>query len=104
MSLIGMFHIRKDPNKVGRAYRYASVAHIEGITFFYFTAKRVDFNREIIKGLYYEKGKWLEKEYPFPDVIINHVKPITKKQNEVYYKLIKKVPFTSYPVGPKPSV
>ncbi len=104
MSLIGIYHRRKDPNRVGRAYRYASIAKIEGITFFYFTAKGVDFENKVIKGSYYENGKWLEKFYPFPDVIINHTGPITTNQKDVYYKLKKLIPFTSNPVGTKLSV
>jgi len=104
MSLIGIFHYRKDPSKVSRAYRYASIAKMEGLDIFYFTAKRVDFERKIIKGLIYENGEWIEKEFPFPNVIINHVGPITKFQNEVYNKLKKMIPFTSNPVGTKLSV
>ena len=99
-----MFHFRKDPRKVGRAYRYASVARIEGIDFFYFTSKRVNFESKTIQGLYFESDEWKEKTYPFPDVIINHVGPITNFQKLVYNKLMKIIPFTSYPVGTKLSV
>ena len=104
MALVGMYHYRKNPCKVGRAYRYAAIASLEGINFFYFTAKRVDFERKIIRGLYYENGEWKEKEFPFPDVIINTVGPITEFQKEIYYKLKKMISFTSYPVGTKLSV
>lgn len=68
MSLIGMFHYRKDPNKVGRAYRYATIAKSEGIDFFYFSSSKVDFEKEIIKGLTLKNGQWIEEEFPFPDV------------------------------------
>lgn len=104
MALVGMFHFRKDPSKVGRAYRYAAIASLEGINFFYFTAKRVDFENKVITGLYYENEKWIEKTFPFPDAIINHVGPNTQFQKEIYHKLAKIIPFTSHPVGTKLSV
>lgn len=104
MSLIGMYHFRKDPNKVGRAYQYAAIASLEGLEFFYFTAKRVDFDKKLIKGLVYKNEEWIEKEFPFPDCIINQVGPITQKEKETYYKLKNEVHFTSFPVGTKLSV
>ena len=42
--LIGMFHIRKDPNKVSRAYLYSTIAGTKGMIF-YFTAKGVDLRK-----------------------------------------------------------
>lgn len=104
MSLIGIYHYRKDPKNYGRAYRYAAIAKLENVDIFYFTSKGVDFDNKTINGFYYDNGKWLEKEFPFPDVIINHVGPITKKQRAIYNKLMKLVPFTSNPVGTKLTV
>ena len=99
--LIGILHNRKDPRKVSRAYLYSAIAKLEGVDFFYFTTKGVNFEERIIKGLYYEKGKWKEKLYPFPDIVINSANQKTRKQNEIYYRLEKIVPYTSFPVGSK---
>jgi len=104
MPLIGMFHYRENPEKVTRAYSYAAVAKMEDLDFFFFSSKRVDLERKVIMGLKYEAGKWVEKEYPYPEVIINVVGPITKKQQEIYQTLKKAIPFTSFPVGTKLSV
>ena len=104
MIVIGMFHFRKDPDKVTRAYSYASIAKMEGVEFFYFTAKDVDLSGKKINGSYYDSGKWLKKEFDFPDVIVNVVGPITPKQKEIYYELNKLIPFTAFPVGTKLSV
>jgi len=99
--LIGMLHNRGDPNKVSRAYLYSAISKIEDADFFYFTTKSVNFEEKQINGFYYEKGKWKEKLFPFPDVVINAANQKTRKQNEVYYKLEKLIPYTSYPVGSK---
>jgi hypothetical protein len=99
--LIGMLHNRKDPNKVSRAYLYSAIAKLEGADFFYFTTKGVDFQERYIKGMYYDKGRWKRKLFPFPDVVINAANQKTRKQNEVYYELEKMIPYTSYPVGSK---
>lgn len=104
MPLIGMFHYRAKPDMVSRAYTYASIAKMEGIEFFFFSSKRVNLETKTIMGLTYEDGKWIEKEYPYPDVIINVVGPKTKKQKDIYYQLKKSIPFTSFPVGTKLSV
>ena len=64
--LIGMFHIRKDPNKVSRAYLYSTIARHEGHDFFYFTAKGVDFEKKEILGKHYSNGRWVTKRFPFP--------------------------------------
>lgn len=99
-----MYHYRKDPSRVKKVYAYAAAAKMEGVNFFYFTPRSVDFEKEIIQGQFYEHGKWIKKETPFPDVIYNSVGPLNKKQEEIYLKLKKMVPFTSYPIGNKLSV
>lgn len=101
---IGMFHYRKNPEEVSRAYLYASIAKMEGIDFFFFSSKDVDFSKKVINGKFYDEGTWKKKEFPFPDVIMNVVGPITPKQTEIYNKLKEYIPFTSFPVGTKMSV
>ncbi|MEH7470441.1 YheC/YheD family protein, partial [Priestia megaterium] len=71
MASIGMLHHRKDPINVRKAYAFAAVAKVEGIDFFYFTPGKVNLEKRIILGKTYEKGKWIEKRYSYPDVIYN---------------------------------
>lgn len=99
-----MFHIRKDPNKVSRAYLYSAIAKHEGQDFFYFTAKGVDFEKKEILGKYYHNGEWVDKIFPFPDVIINAANQDTPFQEAVEERLKQLIPFTSYPVGTKTAV
>jgi hypothetical protein len=102
--IIGMYHIRKDPRKVTRTYLYAAIAKMEGFTFYYFTAKDVDFENRVINGKYYHHGRWKRNEFPFPDVIMNIAYPVNEKQLEIYNKLKEEIPFTSYSVGNKEEV
>jgi hypothetical protein len=99
--VIGMFHNRKNPNRVSRAFLYSALLKNEGADFFYFTAKGVDFTTRTIRGQYYEAGSWKEKVFPFPDVIINAANQTTEKQSRTEAELKKLIPFTSYPVGSK---
>ena len=43
MALIGMLHYRKKPYGIRKAYACAAVAKMEGIEFFYFSYKGIDF-------------------------------------------------------------
>lgn len=99
-----MYHTRKNPATVSRAYLYNAIAKMEGHTFYYFTARGVDFERKIIKGKHYVNGRWQSSEFPFPDVIMNVAYPRSEKQLEIYNRLLKKIPFTSYSVGNKMNV
>ncbi|MGD7008981.1 YheC/YheD family protein [Metabacillus sp. 84] len=104
MTLIGMLHHRADPEKVKRSYAYASAAKSEGAEFFYFTAGKVDINRETILGKKYEDGKWIDKEFPFPDVIFNASYPATENGEKIIDHLYERIPFTSHSIGNKLTV
>ncbi|MEW9501935.1 YheC/YheD family endospore coat-associated protein [Jeotgalibacillus marinus] len=104
MTLIGMLHHRADPNKVKKAYAYSGVAKAEGVEFFYFTPGKVDIENETILGKYYENGVWIDKEYPFPDVIYNASYPLTEKAERIVDYLYDRIPFTSHSIGDKVSV
>lgn len=104
MTLIGMLHHRAEPEKVKKAYAYAVVAKAEGVDFFYFTPGKVDIKNEKILGKYYEDGKWIEKEYPFPDAIYNASFPLTDKAELIVDYLSERIPFTSHSIGNKSDV
>ncbi|MGM0876077.1 MAG: YheC/YheD family protein [Bacillota bacterium] len=104
MTLIGMLHYRKDPKNVKKAYAYAVVAKAEGVIFFYFTPGKVNIEEQKISGKAYENGEWIEKEFPFPDVIYNASYPVSKKAEQIYDYLSDRIPFTSHSIGDKLTV
>ncbi|NWQ44242.1 YheC/YheD family protein [Bacillus sp. EB106-08-02-XG196] len=104
MTLIGMLHHRADPNNVKKAYAYAAVAKAEGVNFFYFTPGKVNIKQQIILGKAYETGQWIEKEFPFPDVIYNASYPVSDKAERIVDYLFDRIPFTSQSIGDKLSV
>ncbi|WP_142383664.1 glutathione synthase [Bacillus sp. V5-8f] len=101
MTLVGMLHHRANPEKVKKAYTYAVVAKADGIDFFYFTTGKVDINNHTILGKVYEGGEWIEKDFPFPDVIYNASYPITEKGEEIADYLYERIPVTSRSIGDK---
>jgi hypothetical protein len=104
MVLMAMLHHRADPNDVQKAYAYAAVAKAEGVDFFYFTPGKVNIHKESIMGKVYEKGNWVDKEFPFPEVIFNASGPVTNKAEEIVNYLYDRIPFTSHSIGHKMSV
>ncbi|MDQ6598484.1 YheC/YheD family endospore coat-associated protein [Bacillus salipaludis] len=104
MTLIGMLHHRSDPNDVKKAYAFAAVAKAEGVNFFYFTLGKVNIKKQKILGRTYENGEWIEKEFPFPDVIYNASSPVSHKTEQIFDYLSERVPFTSHSIGDKLSV
>ncbi|MEH7072736.1 YheC/YheD family endospore coat-associated protein [Neobacillus drentensis] len=104
MTIIGMLHHRRDPSNVKKAYAYAAVAKAEGVTFFYFTLGKVNIKQQKILGKAYEKGKWIEKEFPFPDVIYNASYQASEKTKPIFDYLYDRIPFTSHSIGDKLTV
>lgn len=104
MVIIGMLHHRKDPINVKKAYTYAVVAKAEGANFFYFTLGKVNIETEKILGKAYENGEWIEKEFPFPDVIYNASVHVSDKTQQIFDYLYDRIPFTSHSIGDKLSV
>ncbi|MFD0048630.1 YheC/YheD family protein [Actinomycetes bacterium NPDC127524] len=104
MTLIGMLHHRTDPSNVKKAYAYAAVAKAEGVNFFYFTPGKVNIEQQKISGKAYENGQWIEKEFPFPDVIYNASYPVGDKAEEIVDYLYDRIPFTSHSIGSKLTV
>ena len=104
MTLIGMLHHRADPSNVKKAYAYAAVAKAEGVNFFYFTPGKVNIKQQKILGKSYENGQWIEKEFPFPDVIYNASYPVGDKAEQIVDYLFDRIPFTSHSIGDKLTV
>jgi glutathione synthase/RimK-type ligase-like ATP-grasp enzyme len=101
MTLIGMLHYRKSPEKVKKAYAFAAVAKMEGVDFIYFSYNSIDFNKRKINSWQYESGEWLQLETEFPDVVINSSSPKSAEEVVIYRRLKQDIPFTSHSVGNK---
>lgn len=102
MTLIGMLHHRKDPTTVIKSYAYAAVAKSEGAHFVYFSPGEVNFVNRTITGQVYEKGIWLKRIMPFPDVIYNAGSPEKlARSKDIVNKLKQEIPFTTNSIGNK---
>ncbi|ARD47478.1 hypothetical protein SporoP37_04700 [Sporosarcina sp. P37] len=104
MVTVGMLHTRKHPKNVRKAFACAAVAKMEGVGFYYFSPKDVNFTARRIMGYVYENGEWLQKDLPFPNVIFNAVGMKTDEEIKVYQQLKDLIPFTSYSIGNKMNV
>lgn len=104
MTLVGMLHHRLNPEKVRKAYAYASVAKSEGVDFVYFTAGRVNLDNRTVLGKVYENGQWLEKTVRLPDVIFNASPGMGERAEEIEDQLRERIPFTSHSIGDKLNV
>ncbi|WP_042456797.1 YheC/YheD family endospore coat-associated protein [Neobacillus dielmonensis] len=101
MTLIGMLHNRKSPEKLKRAYACAAVAKMDGADFCYFSYRGVDLHAKIINGWVHENGSWIKTKLNYPDVIINVSSPETPFQKRVYKQLKQLIPFTRQAIGNK---
>lgn len=99
---IGMLHHRLDPTTVLKSYAFAAVAKAEGVNFYYFTPRRVNFNNRTINGKVLENGTWHEKTMPFPDVIYNAGSPEKLAvSKDIIDQLKAEIPFTTHSIGNK---
>ncbi|WP_332651462.1 YheC/YheD family protein [Lysinibacillus sp. 54212] len=97
-----MLHHRIDPTTVLKSYAFAAVAKAEGVNFFYFTPRSVNFTDRTIKGKVLENGAWQEKILPFPDVIYNAGSPEKLAvSKDIINKLKEEIPFTTHSIGNK---
>jgi len=102
MTIIGMLHHRLDPKTVLKSYAYAAVAKAEGVDFFYFTPRKVNFDNRTINGKVLEDGQWQERVMPFPDVIYNAGSPEKLSvSKDIINKLKREIPFTTHSIGNK---
>lgn len=101
LTLIGMLHFRLDPQNVTKAYAFAAVAKAEGIDFFYFTPGKINFEAKTILGKELINGQWVEKVFPFPDVVYNAGTSSSPRSKAKSNRLKEMIPFTSHSVGGK---
>lgn len=101
---IGIFHGKANPREVypeGRISALIDESNKQNVNLIFFSAKDIDFSREIITADMYINGKWETKSTPLPDVV-NNISPISKHQQSVPERKLRRIiPFTSFPVGNK---
>ncbi len=90
---IGMLKSKNDDDRLAIASAY--VAHYENVQFYTFTPEDIDYSEMLIKGEFYENGKWISKIIEYPNVIYDRfrLKGITGF-NDVYEEL-EGIPFTN---------
>ena len=97
-----MLHHRKNPETVLKSYAFAAVAKAEGLDFFYFTPRAVNFTTRTIQAKVLENGVWQEKNVSFPDVIYNAGSPEKLAiSRDIIRQLRKEIPFTTNSIGNK---
>ncbi len=101
--IIAAIHMREHPSKIKRVLNYAAMASLYNQQFYYFSPSKVNLKKKVIAGYYYDNG-WKQKEFPFPDVIINMSSPATTKQNDIFYDLSEIIPFTEESIGDKEAI
>jgi len=101
--IIAVMHWRKHPSKVSRMYPLAAICKLEGVDFYYFTPRHVNFENKTVRGYHYDDG-WKKKTFPFPDIVLNSSRLRTTKQIEVRRRLKNYVLFSESKIGSKKAV
>ena len=97
---IGFLRFEEYP---GPRTRYLSLyANFYDVDFFYFTPSRIDVERKIIKGLYFDKDakSFIEKETAYPDVI-DDAPMFRYRYPELFNELLESGVFWFPPLGGK---
>lgn len=90
---IGMLKTKDDDEKLAVACAY--VAHYENVNFYTFTPNDIDYNEMLIKGHFFEKGKWVSKIVEYPDVIYDRYRLKGIKGHNTAYEELDGIPFTN---------
>lgn len=102
MTTIGMLHHRINPETVLKSYAFAAVAKAEGLDFFYFTPRAVNFTKRTIEAKVLENGMWQQRTVSFPDVIYNAGSPEKLAvSKQIIEQLREEIPFTTNSIGNK---
>lgn len=73
----------------------AYVAHYENVQYYTFSPENVDYNEMLIKGRFFEQGKWIEKIVEYPDVIYDRFRLRGFKRYNTIYDELEGIPFTN---------
>src|SRR5699024_8291169 len=90
---VGMLKATNDDDKLATACAY--VAHYENIQFYTFSPEDIDYNEMLLRGKFFENGKWISKIVEYPDVIYDRLRlKGIRGYNDVYEEL-EGIPFTN---------
>ncbi|WHY82231.1 YheC/YheD family protein [Siminovitchia fortis] len=90
---IGMLKSKNEDDKLAVACAY--VAHYENVQFYTFTPNDIDYNEMLIKGQFYENGKWVSKIVEYPNVIYDRFRLKGVKGFNSVYEELEGIPFTN---------
>src|SRR5699024_6658489 len=94
---IGMLTEKTQENTL--VFAFAEAAAARQCTFYQFTPNDIDFDRELIRGSFYEDGEWRQQITAYPNVIIDRLKWRGHADAQFIYDELNDVPFTNeYPV------
>lgn len=98
---VGYLRHPKNPNYKIRIL--AMIAKYYDMDFFYFSPDRIDREKKTIRALYFEEGKFVERETSYPEIIDNvyDFNYGSNKYKEDYYSLSQTGLYTYYPLGGK---
>ncbi|MFS0750585.1 YheC/YheD family protein [Oceanobacillus sp. 1P07AA] len=90
---IGMLVLEKGVKDLEVACAY--VAEYEGIEFFYFTPKDIDYDEMLIRGHFYKNKKWMPKLVNYPDAVYDRLRLKGRKGYNIVYEELEGIPFTN---------
>ena len=94
---IGMLTEKTQENTL--VFAFVEAAAARQCTFYQFTPNDIDFDRELIRGSFYEDGEWRQQITAYPNVIIDQLKWRGHADAQFIYDELSDVPFTNeYPV------
>lgn len=74
---------------------FAKTANDYNAAFYTFTPIDIDYDLELIRGSFYENGKWVQKVAEFPSVIIDRLKLRNSPEARIIYEELEGIPFTN---------
>ncbi|SHK13965.1 YheC/D like ATP-grasp [Anaerobranca californiensis DSM 14826] len=101
--IIGVYGDKANPLDImpeERSYSLAAEAMMQGVDLIFFDLDGVDFNNKTVSGKIREKGQWLYKVLPFPDVLINISRPINERLKDEF-RLREEIPVTCFLIDGK---
>lgn len=69
---IGMLAVSKSPSDLHECMAY--ICNYHNIEFFYFTPTDMNYAAEKVKGRSFSEGKWVTKDYKYPDMVFDRLR------------------------------
>ncbi|QKY70999.1 YheC/YheD family protein [Lentibacillus sp. CBA3610] len=90
---IGMLVNENEVENLAVACAY--VAKYEGVDFYYFSPRDIDFGEMLIRGHFYEDKEWVTKIVEYPDAIYDRLRLRGMQGYKFVYEELEDIPFTN---------